>query len=283
MSRVRFSISLCGIALIGLGLAFFSRPATTRADEGGSTIAGAESSFRLLADEVRRLSKEVSELREELAESRLEADRARDELAELRQFIADHGEFGRDFDEYQAIKAIREREAKLRAADEAQRQRAAARAERRRAYDEARARRTAEEAEQERLDSYEDAGFSPIGLDVFGSRMSFVYRSNTRQTYRIDYEPGFGRYIRLGGIVPDTDFSQMTISGSVLNAAEETRDLGVAITFFDENGNQVGAEIVRINNARPNVPYPFTSTLEMALNRPFTSSSIYVLYADPVE
>lgn len=75
----------------------------------------------------------------------------------------------------------------------------------------------------------------------------------------------------------------MTISGSVLNAAEEMRNIGIAVTFFDENGNQVGGEIIQINNARPDVPYPFTATIEMALNRPFDSSSTYVLYADPVE
>ena len=78
------------------------------------------------------------------------------------------------------------------------------------------------------------------------------------------------------------DFSRLTISGSVLNASDEPRHVGVAITFFDEYGNQVGSEIVQINNARPDVPYPFTSKLEMALDRPFSSSSTYVLYADAI-
>jgi hypothetical protein len=36
-------------------------------------------------------------------------------------------------------------------------------------------------------------------------------------------------------------------------------------------------------SARPDVPYPFTSKIDMALNRAFDSSSIYVLYADPVQ
>ena len=58
--------------------------------------------------------------------------------------------------------------------------------------------------------------------------------------------------------------------------------LGVAFTFFDENGNQVGAHIQEIRNARPNVPYPFTRKIDMALNRPFASHSTYVLYADTV-
>ena len=43
----------------------------------------------------------------------------------------------------------------------------------------------------------------------------------------------------------------------------------------------MGGEIVQVNNARPDVPYPFTATLEMALDRPFSSSSTNVLYADP--
>ena len=59
--------------------------------------------------------------------------------------------------------------------------------------------------------------------------------------------------------------------------------IGIAITFFDDNGNQVGSEIIHVNNARPDVPYPFTSTIDMALNRAFSSSSTYVLYADPAE
>ena len=73
----------------------------------------------------------------------------------------------------------------------------------------------------------------------------------------------------------------MTISGSVMNAAEEVRDIGIALTFFDEAGSQVGGEIIQVNNARPQVPYPFTVPIAMALDRPFDSTSTYVLYADP--
>ena len=74
----------------------------------------------------------------------------------------------------------------------------------------------------------------------------------------------------------------MTISGTVVNGSGKLRNIGVAITFFDESGIQVGGEIIKINNARPDVPYPFTTTLRMALNRPYSSSSSYVLYADQV-
>ena len=41
--------------------------------------------------------------------------------------------------------------------------------------------------------------------------------------------------------------------------------------------------MVQVNNARPDVPYPFTETIKMALNGPFNSSTRYVLYADDVE
>jgi hypothetical protein len=75
----------------------------------------------------------------------------------------------------------------------------------------------------------------------------------------------------------------MTISGSVLNAGEIARDLAVAVTFFNESGAQVGGEIIQVNAARPGVPYPFTATVTMALDRPFWSASTYVLYADPAE
>ena len=92
---------------------------------------------------------------------------------------------------------------------------------------------------------------------------------------------GLLQYLRPGFARDSVDFSRMTISGSVLNSSGETRNIGLAITFFDENGNQVGGEIIQINNARTDVPYPFTSTIDMALNRPFDSSSTYVLYADP--
>ena len=84
------------------------------------------------------------------------------------------------------------------------------------------------------------------------------------------------------GRTTEIDYSSMTISGSILNALSDVRNIGIAVTFFDENDNQVGGEIIQINNARPDVPYPFTSTVAMALDRPFSSSSTYVLYADAI-
>jgi hypothetical protein len=68
-----------------------------------------------------------------------------------------------------------------------------------------------------------------------------------------------------------------------MSAAEDVRNIGIALVFFDAAGNQVGHETVQVENARPEVPYPFTSTIGMASDRPFASSSQYVLYSDPVE
>ena len=115
--------------------------------------------------------------------------------------------------------------------------------------------------------------------------MAFAYPAKDRGSAGawVDYDPIIGLYFRPGLAAGQLDFGKMTISGSVLNAAAGPRNIGLAITFFDENDNQVGSEIVKINNARPDVPYPFTTTLQMALSRPFTSSSTYVLYSDPVD
>ena len=163
------------------------------------------------------------------------------------------------------------------------RQREQERAARRERFEAAREQRQAERAEQERLRRYRDAGFSSIGLDVFAGRTAFYYNTIETNPVRIDWDPLIGEYYRPYGPRTRIDFSAMTVSGSVLNAAEAVRNIGIAVTFFDENGNQVGGEIIQINNARPDVPYPFTAKVEMALDRPFDSSSTYVLYADPIE
>lgn len=249
-------------------------------------VAGAEisaESLKILVDEVQRLMEEVRALRKDLAEARLQAGEAQREIEELRRFIRDHDEYGDDFQQYRAVKAIAEREARQRRAEAARRQREEERAARRARYEAARAQRQAEQAEQKRLERYADAGFSSLGLDVFVGQTAFSYNTIETNPVRIDWDPLIGDYYRPYGPRTRIDFSEMTISGSVLNAAEEMRNIGIAVTFFDENGNQVGGEIIQINNARPDVPYPFTATIEMALNRPFDSSSTYVLYADPVE
>jgi len=287
----RFLILLCLACALVPGVC---RPAAADSQSAGGpalpAMKPAEStedlpadSVQLLVNEVKRLMAEVSTLREELAQVQLQAAEANRELEEMRQFIRDHHEYGTDFQQYRAIKAIAEREAQQRQAEIARQQREEERAARRARYEAAREKRQAEQAEKRRLDRYREAGFSSAGLDVFVGKTAFYYNTIESNPMRIDYDPLLGLYYRPHGPQTKIDFSKMTISGSVLNAAEEVRNVGIAVTFFDENGNQVGGEIIKINNARPDVPYPFTSTIDMALNRPFNSSSTYVLYADAIQ
>ncbi len=236
----------------------------------------------LLLEEIDALEAEVLALRSELAQATLETARARSELLELQRFIEDHHELGTAFAEYRAIKEITQRETQLRLADAVRQRRESRRAERARRTEEARAQRAGEDAEAQRLARYRRAGLSAVGLDVYVGRTSFFYRTLDRTVYDIEYDPFLGiRYLE-PFYRTDIDFSSMTISGTVVNGSGKLRNIGVAITFFDESGTQVGGEIIKINNARPDVPYPFTTTLRMALNRPYSSSSSYVLYADQV-
>ncbi|MHC5022618.1 MAG: FxLYD domain-containing protein [Planctomycetota bacterium] len=233
--------------------------------------------MRELIAEVRALMTEVSELRQELAESRLRSEQAERELAELQMFIEDHAEFGRDFEQYRAVRAAAERDARRRAAEEARQRHEQEKARRDARRADLQAERSADRAEAARLGRYGDAGFSPIGLDVFVGKMAYYY--NTRQETRSVLENN--RDLIVYPVSQQViDFSRMTISGSVINGSDEIRNIGVAVAFFDESGNQVGAETIQVNNARPDVPYPFTSTIEVALNRPFDTASVYVLYAD---
>ena len=224
----------------------------------------------------------ASELRQELSRERIETARINRELDELRQFILDHEEFGPDYEEYEKIRSITEREARLRSARE---RRAKLDAQRKLRLSEAERRKDLDEAvrlEAERDKHYSQLGFGPIGLDIYLGRSSYFYAPMDVSQTQVVYNPSVPSS---GGASAESeiDYSEMTISGSFLNAATETRNVGIAITFFDEHGNQVGAEIIQVENARSNVPYPFTSKIKMALNRPFSTHSSYVLYADPVQ
>ncbi|MCP3902700.1 MAG: hypothetical protein GY715_03610 [Planctomycetes bacterium] len=243
---------------------------------------GDDETVMIIVEEVTRLRGEVDQLRRQLADAQLRAAQATNERDELRQFIADHDQFGADFARYRAVRELAERDARRREAEANRERRDQRRADQRERQRVAREQRDRDRAEADWENRYRKAGFGSLGLDVFASRMAFSYHTRETNPTRVDYDPFIGLYFRPGGPSVEIDYGRMTISGSVLNANRDVRNIGVAITFFDENGNQVGGEIVRINNARPDVPYPFTSTIEMALDRPFSTSSTYVLYADPI-
>ncbi len=231
--------------------------------------------------EVGALLDELHRLRLQLAQVRLELDEVRRERDELRQFIQDNEELGQDFEQYRAVREIAEREQRQRELEAARERREVERAERLARVEQMRAIREQQREEAQRVRQYRDAGFVALGLDVYVSRVSYHYPTQDH-TARLRFEPSIGWYHRYYR-TDEIDFSRMTISGAVVNAAEVTRNIGVAIAFFDGNGVQVGQETIQINNARPDVPYPFTSEITMALDRPFSSSTSYVLYADPID
>lgn len=278
--RNHFVQAVCGAALVAVSALLLFTPVVLADDDEEPTKP--KSTIELLLDEIDRLKGELEGLRSRLAETELKQNEAERELEAMRRFIRDHHEYGRDFEQYTEIRAIAEREARQKQIEENRKRAEEAREARRERTLAARAQRDQEEAERADLARYEEAGFEDIGLGVWAGRMAFSYGSNARDDAWVDYDPLLGLYYRPGFPSNEIDYSRMTISGSVINAAEETRNLGVAITFFDEFGNQVGAEIVQVNNARSDVPYPFTAVLDMALNRAFSSSSTYVLYADPI-
>jgi hypothetical protein len=235
---------------------------------------------RGLLEELNRLHDEMLALRAELADARLEASAARREAEELRTYIEDHATLGDDFERYRGVKAAAERQEQRALAEAARQRHEQEKAARQARLRQARAEREEAERARDVIDFYRDRGFEPIGMDVYASRVAYSYGSADATQSRIDYAPGFGHYLRLyPGF--QVDYTRITISGSVVNGADELRHVGIAIAFFDEAGNQVGHETVQVQNARPNVPYPFTSTIALALDRPFASATQYVLYADP--
>jgi hypothetical protein len=258
-----------------------AEPATAGAAEAEAEADAPFDPVRMLLEEIDRLNEEILAMRRDLATARLEAADANRELNELRRFLQDNERLGDDFRQYREVLASAQDQSRQAQLQQMRQRYEQEKAERLARMQEARAQRLGQRAERDRLDSYRRRGFGPLGLDVFMSRSAYAYHSTDTTAARIDYAYGFGNYLRLypGASV---DFSRMTISGSILNAGEETRNIGVALAFFDEFGSQVGHEIIQVKNARPDVPYPFTSTIAMALDRPFSSSSQYVLYADPI-
>lgn len=263
---------LVAIAFLSLGQASTSsaqnRPPTT-------------SQERLRA-EVEEMLEELQSLRAQLAQAEIRASSAERELAEMQQFIRDHDVYGDAFEEYKAIKEIAEREDRRREAEAVRARREAERQARQERVQQARQERQREREDAATARRLREAGFTGIGMDVFISRTAYHYATRDDVRTRVRFDPFIGFFTSVDRR-DQIDFSEMTISGSVLNASEETKNIGVAITFFDENNNQVGAETIQVNNARPGVPYPFTAKINMALNREFSSSTSYVLYADPVQ
>jgi hypothetical protein len=205
------------------------------------------------------------------------------ELDALRAFVSDHEQFGDDFASYQAVIAetrkLTEAQIALKRQQE-QMERQRQREEARKKQEEAKAKRQRAKSTSKRL---EQLGFTSVGDDVYLSKSAYAYAMRNVPEQRVFYQPSpTGEVQQLTTVEnrEEIDHSRMTISGSLLNAAMITRNIGVAFVFRDAHGNQIGQETVVIENARPEVPYPFTGELIMASDKPFASMTSWVLFAD---
>ena len=240
-------------------------------------------SSRTLFPELLTRETELRALRIRLANLELRVVQQAAQLHEMQSFVLDHDRYGTDFTQYRLVRRQAEEEARRRAALE--------RRARRELASQQQAQEQARHAEQKRLaetgqdlqKTLQKMNFGLIGKDVWGSRSAYAYARIDHPGEHIAYNPNpFGRTQVITEHHTELDWKTMTISGSVLNAAEEIRNIGIAFAFFDEHGNQVGAETVVVNNARTGVPYPFTQILKMAATKPFASSTSWVLFSDPI-
>jgi hypothetical protein len=215
-------------------------------------------------------------LESELKDLRQQAD-------ELRRFVEDHEQFGDDFASYRGVVVETQRLTSAQQAIKRQQKQF----ERNRRQEEARAKQKADAAAKkvikEANQKMAKLGFSPIGNDVFLSKSAYAYPSQTVSDQKVYFQPGPSGEMQPMtsiGSREEIDYTKMTISGSLLNGATITRNIGVAFVFRDQHGNQIGQETVIIENARPDVPYPFTGELVMASDQPFSSMTSWVLFAD---
>lgn len=225
---------------------------------------------------------DVRSLRHRIADLEVRVAKMMAQLEDMQTFVLDHDRYGTDFSQYQQVRAEAQREARRRAALE----HLARRELERQQQEEAKAKK---EAEQQLgtpgkglQQTLQTMNFGHIGQDVWRSRAAYHYEVVNSPGETVSFRPSpFGR-TRVTEYQKELNWSAMTISGSLLNAAKETRNIGIAVAFFDEHGNQIGAETIVVKHARPGVPYPFTQKLDMAANKPFASETAWVLFADPM-
>ncbi len=223
------------------------------------------------------------QLRHRLQAMEQEFQHLQTQLRALQEFVEDHAQLGPD---YQSYRAVIEETRKLTASQQ-NLKRQQERAERDRKREEARIKREQAAAKVKQAKAatqrLQKLGFSTIGQDVWLSRSAYAYASTSVSEQMVYFQP-----TATGELAPVTtienrseiDYTRMTISGSLLNGASDTRNVGVAFVFRDAHGNQIGQETVVIENARPDVPYPFTGELIMASDQPFASHTSWVLFAD---
>lgn len=235
-----------------------------------------------LAAENQRLVAENQRLAAEVARVKLDAARIEKQRDELQNFIRDHEEYAENYEQYTFFREKAEREERARQAAEAQARREAEKLRQQQEREERLRQRSGAASEEDtvlakRIDVLRRAGYTRVGDRVFVGEMGYSYRTETREEIRYSPLIDFWYVDRDEEIL----YNEMTVSGSVIHAGTEERNLSVALAFYDATGAQIGTTTVRVDGAKPGTPYPFTSVVTMAANRPFKRYSAWVLYDDP--
>ncbi|MBL1218469.1 MAG: hypothetical protein D8M59_13385 [Planctomycetes bacterium] len=272
----------CGLpvatCLIGVGLlmALAAVPqAHAQSDVEKQTI-------KQLIEQNQALLAEIEVLRQDVAMLKLEVAKIEKERDDLQQFIDDHDAYGTAFEQYTYFREMMAREARERHLAEVkarrEEQRKTLRSRRQQTQAERLAQQSKEDEIRERHSKLRKAGFTLVEDDVYVGQMGYAYKTTKEKTIR--YNPFFESYYLDED--EQIEYSEMTVSGSLVHAGEQEYDIGVAIAFFDDQESQIGQTVVKVNGARPGVPYPFTSIVTMAANRPFRTYTAWVLYFDPI-
>lgn len=291
--RVRLSFSMiiatgfvgcvlvCSIPQAAKGLNVQDGAEAKTAAQPTSDDAGTLSPIDELIKWYERAQEQIQSLRAEAAQLRMELKQVSRERDELKQFIEDHDEYGSDFAKYTVFKTQQAQAdlAKKAAAAKAKREA------KKRRLQELRKKRMAAHTNtsktgnplSDRVQLLQQAGYTPIGDSVLVGQMGYVYKTETQKEYR--YSPYFENwYLDENETV---DYRHLTLSGSIIHAAESTQDISFVIAFYDEHGGQIGQTTVRVDGARPGVPYPFTAEVVMAADEAFDNYTAWVLYAEP--
>jgi hypothetical protein len=226
---------------------------------------------------------EVRGLRHRVADLEVRVAKMMSQLEEMQTFVLDHDRYGTDFTQYQQVRYEAQREARRKAALERKARRDLEKQQKEAARKEQAGQKKIGTPGQDLQKTLQTMNFGHIGQDVWRSRAAYHYEVVNSPGETVTFRPSpFGKTRMVTEHQKELNWASMTISGSLLNAAKDIRNIGIAVAFFDSHGNQIGAETIVVKNARPGVPYPFTQTLDMAANKPFASDTAWVLFSDPI-
>ncbi len=283
-------LHLCGIlAAVAAGLLIMGAPTGAQEPPGEDQPIKVSANQAIkelidinanLAADNQRLAAENQRLMAENARLKLETARITRERDELSDFIHDHETYADNYNQYTFFREKAEREERARQAAEAKARRDEEKLRQQQEREERVKQRGSansagdDEGLARRVDILKRAGYTRVGDRVFVGEMGYSYKTETQEQVRYSPIIDFWYVDRDEKVL----YNELTVSGSIVHAGNEERNISVALAFFDAGGAQIGTTTVRIDGAKPGTPYPFTSVVAMASNRAFKRYSSWVLY-----